>query len=146
MKSNKMNPENNAKKTTVLAFGSFDVLHFGHRYFLRRAKSLGDRLVVVVARGSSIKRIKKQAPKYNESERIEHVKKLNIADEVLLGYEGDPYKIVEDVKPDIIALGYDQTANTQGLQEKLLLRQISAKVVRLDAYKPEIYKSSKLKK
>ena len=96
------------KMKTVMAFGSFDLLHPGHIYFLKRAKELGDKLVVVIAKDSTIEEVKGKAPKYHEKDRVEHIRDLKIADKVVIGYEADKYEIIEEINPDIIALGYDQ--------------------------------------
>ena len=131
--------------TTVMAFGSFDILHPGHLYFLKQAKRLGDQLVVVVARDSTIKEVKKITPKYNERQRVEHVRDLRIADKVMLGYETDKYEIIEEINPDIIALGYDQDSFADKLKEEMAKRKMNPKIVRLGSYKEEHYKSSKLR-
>lgn len=130
---------------TVMAFGSFDVLHPGHLYFLKKAKKLGDRLIVVVALDRTIEKIKQQKSKYNEKDRIEHIRELRFVDKAVLGYEVDPYEIIEELNPDIIALGYDQNSFADGLMEELKKRGMNPKIVRLDSYKEEQYKSSKLK-
>ena len=130
----------------VLVFGSFDLLHEGHKHFFNEAKKLGDSLHVVVARDSSIKSLKGHESKFNEDERVEHIKKLEIVDEVRLGYEGDKWKVIEEIKPDIIALGYDQDSYTEGLEKGMLDRNLKVKIVRLGSYIPEKYKSSLIKK
>ena len=130
---------------TVLTFGSFDHLHPGHIYYLTEAKSFGDKLVVIVARDKTIEEVKHQKPKYNEKERLSHVKALGMVDEAYLGSEGDKYDIVEKIKPDIICLGYDQTAFTGELKGELEKRNLKAHIIRLRAFHPEKYKSSKLK-
>lgn len=131
--------------TTVMAFGSFDILHPGHIYFLKEAKKLGDNLVVVIARDSTIKEIKGFTPKYNERERVEHVRDLKIADKVVLGYETDKYEIIEEINPDVIALGYDQKTFADKLKEEMEKRKMNPKIVRIEAYKEHQYKSSKLR-
>jgi len=131
--------------TTVLCFGSFDVVHPGHMYYLREAKNFGDKLVVVVARDSTIAKIKCKEPKYKERERLEHVKGVQYVDKAILGKEGDPYEIIEEINPDIICLGYDQNSFSEGLAEKLFERGMNPKIYRLKPFKEHIYKSSKLK-
>ena len=111
------------KMTTVMCFGSFDVLHQGHLYFLKMAKSLGDKLIVVVARDSTIEEVKGKTPKYHERDRVEHVRDLKIADKVVLGYETDKYEIIEDINPDVIALGYDQDSFADKLNEEMEKRK-----------------------
>lgn len=130
---------------TVMVFGSFDILHPGHIYFLKEAKKLGNNLVVVIARDSTIKEVKGFIPKYNEKQRIEHIRDLRIADKVVLGYETDKYEIIEEINPDIIALGYDQETFANKLKEEMAKREMNPEIVRIGSYKEEHYKSSKLR-
>ena len=129
----------------VLVFGSFDLLHEGHKHFFNEAKKLGNTLYVVVAKDSSIKSFKGHESNFNEDERVEHIKKLEIVDDVRLGYEGDKWKIIEEIKPDIIALGYDQDSYTKGLEKGMRDKNLKVKIVRLGSYMPEKYKSSLMK-
>lgn len=129
-----------------MCFGTFDILHEGHKFYLAEAKKLGDYLVVVVARDGTVKEVKKRQPLHSENERVRNLQQLGIADKVVLGNSGDKLKIVEEEKPQIICLGYDQKAFTENAKEKLLRRGLNVEVVRLPAYKPEIYKSSMLRK
>lgn len=131
--------------TAVLCFGTFDILHPGHIYFLQKAKEQGDKLIVVVARDSTIKEVKKIIPKYTENQRVEHIRDLKIADKVVLGYESDKYEIIEEINPDVIALGYDQEAFADKLKEEMAKRKMSPKIVRIGPYKEYQYKSSKLR-
>ena len=128
----------------VMAFGTFDLLHKGHIHFLKRASSFGD-LVVVVARDKTVKDVKGSFPIESEVERFNNVKKLGFVSKAILGNLGDKYKVIDDEKPDIICLGYDQVAFTQNLEEKIKKLGLSAKIIRLEPYKPDIYKSSFLK-
>src|SRR3989344_6207804 len=131
---------------TVMASGSFDLINPGHLYYLGEAKKYGDKLVVVVARDSSILRFKGKRPKYSERERLERVRQLSIVDEAILGNEGNIFDIISEIKPDAICLGYDQKPTTmEELKEELKKRNIKAEVIRVGAYRPEIYKSSKMK-
>ena len=130
----------------VMCFGTFDVLHEGHRFYLTEARKLGDYLVVVVARDETVKEVKKQPPLHDEAVRVRSLQQLRIADKVILGNSGDKLKVVVDEQPDIICLGYDQTFFTEKIKEKLLQRGLNVQVMRLPAYKPEVYKSSIIKK
>lgn len=129
----------------VMCFGTFDILHDGHRFYLREAKKLGSYLVVVVARDGTVKEVKKRQPLHSENERVRNLQHLGIADKVILGNHRDKLKVVEDEKPGIICLGYDQTFFTENVKERLRQRGLNVEVVRLPAYKPEIYKSSLLR-
>lgn len=127
---------------TVLCCGTFDYLHPGHESFLRQALALGDKLVVVIARDENVKRIKGQYPDHDEETRKVNLEALSIADQVQLGYPGANFlKVVEEIAPDVIAMGYDQ-GKPPGLQAHFP----ACRIVVLDAHFPERYKSSILKR
>ncbi len=95
---------------TVLAFGTFDGLHPGHRVFLTRAALLGDRLIVGVARDQHVRTLKQKEPKRSEEERRAAVAELPCVTEAILSDEVlGSYEILKQVQPDLIAFGYDQT-------------------------------------
>jgi len=133
----------NMKK--VLAFGTFDILHKGHVYFLKKARDFGE-LTLVVARDKTVKQLKKRMPINNEKKRMKNVKKLNIANIVILGYIRNKYKVIQKIKPDIICLGYDQKHFVSGLRKELKRLKLKTKIIRLRPYKPKAYKSSILRK
>lgn len=129
----------------VLVFGTFDVLHPGHRDFFRQARALGDELFVVVARDVTVQKLKGFTPQQSEQERIRQIQQCAEVTNAHLGREGDKYEIIEEIRPDIIALGYDQRHYADALPEELSKRGLSVKIVRLNAYHPEQYKSSLLR-
>jgi len=114
----------------VVATGVFDLIHLGHVHFLEKAKDLGDELVVIVARDSTAKKMKHQ-PITPEGMRVELVQALKPVDRAVLGYEDDIFRIITEVRPDIIALGYDQTFKEDDLRKELKKRNLQIKVVRL---------------
>lgn len=118
----------------VMATGTFDLLHMGHVYYLKEAKKLGSKLVVVVATDSTVRKLKHE-PINPEGIRLNLIKELRIVDEAYLGHEDDIYKIVQEIKPDIIALGYDQIHDKDKIKSELKKREIYVKVVRLSEYK-----------
>ncbi|MBL7055485.1 adenylyltransferase/cytidyltransferase family protein [Candidatus Woesearchaeota archaeon] len=129
-----------------MAFGSFDILHEGHKHYLQEAKSYGDYLIVVVARDSNILKFKHQPPKNNENFRLEKIKELDFVDEAILGNEKDIFKVLTEHNPNVICLGYDQsTSSEENLITELEKRNVKAEIVRAKSYIPEKYKSSKLK-
>lgn len=97
---------------TVLASGVFDLLHYGHIRFLEEAKHLvgkNSKLVVIVARDKTVIRMKGRRPVIPEDQRRALVEALEVVDEALLGYEDmDLDSVIERIKPDVIAVGYDQ--------------------------------------
>ncbi len=115
--------------TRVLATGTFDLLHPGHVYFLTQAKALGDELIVIVARDSNI--IHKPKPIIPEEQRLEMVNSLRMVDRALLGSEKDIFEPLKQIKPDIIALGYDQRFDSGHLEEELGKRGLPAQVTRI---------------
>ncbi len=127
------------KEIKVVAFGSFDPLHKGHIYYLKQAKKLGDKLFVIVSSDEKIKFLKSRHSWQNQEVRARQVKKLGIADKVLIGESTREYTLLDKIKPDVIALGYDQK-----IPESLKKEVKKYKIVTLKPYKPEIYKSSKL--
>ena len=129
----------------AMAFGSFDILHEGHKHYLIEAKSYGH-LIVIVARDENILRFKNQKPKHDENFRLEKIKELNFVDEAVLGHKEDILQVLEEFKPDIICLGYDQsTIGEEKLKQELEKRNLKAEIIRCKPFKPEVFKSSKLK-
>jgi len=129
----------------VMVFGSFDRLHPGHMFFLLEAKKLGDKLIVVLAREETIRKLKGKKPKYSEKERKAHLEITGIPDKVIFGSLGDKYKSIDKEKPDLICLGYDQNSFSSNLRAELKKKDLSPHIKRLKPYKEHIFKSSKLK-
>lgn len=133
---------------TVTIFGVFDGIHEGHLAFIKEAKALGDKLMAIVARDSEVERIKGKKPVSNEVLRINALLKVDDIDQVFLGdAEQGTYKIVQEVKPHVIFLGYDQQALFDNLTEAIkngILPEIE--LIYGQAHKPEVFKSSILNK
>lgn len=131
---------------TVLVFGAFDPLHEGHRSFFRQAKRLGDCLLVVVARDSSIKVNKGRDSFEKEKVRLKKVTAVGCVDEVQLGNEwptDDPYQLLGELEFDVLALGYDQKPDEATARQELDKRgREKVRVVRLKPYYPDKHKSS----
>ena len=116
-----------------MATGTFDILHMGHIYFLKEAKKLGDELIVVVACDKTVRRLKHE-PVTSEDMRLNLIKELRVVDDAVIGKEDDMFEVVEQIQPDVIALGYDQIHDEKSLQKKLDDRNLSAQIVRLPKY------------
>lgn len=114
-----------------MASGVFDLIHLGHVHYLEEAKKLGDELVVVVARDSTVRK-EKHEPITPEEFRRDLVESLKPVDRAILGGEGDMFKVVEELRPDIIALGYDQYHDAERIEAELKKRGLDIEVVRLD--------------
>ncbi|WP_425489650.1 adenylyltransferase/cytidyltransferase family protein [Nitrosopumilus oxyclinae] len=129
----------------VLAGGVFDIIHPGHIHTLNAAKDLGDVLVVVVATDNTAVKMKKRKPLHVQEQRQELVNSLSMVDLCLIGQENDIFKTVNHVKPQIIALGYDQVHQEKFITEGCKKIQLDAKVARLQSPIPES-SSSKIQK
>jgi glycerol-3-phosphate cytidylyltransferase/FAD synthetase len=129
----------------VLAGGVFDIIHPGHIHTLNAAKELGDVLVVVVATDNTAVKMKKRRPLHVQEQRQELVNSLSIVDLCLIGQEDDIFKTVNHVKPQIIALGYDQVHQEKFITEGCKKIELDAKVARLQSPIPES-SSSKIQK
>ncbi len=129
----------------VLAGGVFDIIHPGHIYTLNAAKALGDVLVVVVATDSTSEKMKKRRPLHTQKQRQELVNSLSMVDLCLIGQEDDIFKTVDRVRPQIIALGYDQVHQEKFITDGCKRIELDAKVARLQSPIPES-SSSKIEK
>jgi len=128
-----------------MVFGTFDILHKGHEDFFRQARKLGEYLIVIVARDKNVLKIKGKLPRNGEIVRQRKIVESKLADEVAIGSIEDRYKIIQEFKPNVICLGYDQKVSERELREKLIEFGLAkTKIIRLDSFFPEIYKSSKL--
>lgn len=129
----------------VLVGGVFDLIHPGHIHTLKAAKAQGDVLIVVIARISTAAMIKKDRTIYHDEKlRAELVSSLRLVDLAVLGREGTLYETVEHIKPDVIALGYDQAHSEKDIAENCQKRNLNVRVVRLNTPVPTT-KSSEIK-
>lgn len=120
--------------TTVIAQGTFDVLHPGHVHYLEEAASMGDELIVIVARKSNVDH--KDAPICSAPQRRDVVDALDAVDEAILGHETDIFKPIEQLDPDVIALGHDQHHDAAAIEAELADRGIDCAVERASAREP----------
>jgi len=94
----------------VLCFGTFDILHKGHREFLIDAKEKGDFLIVIVIHDDAVYENKKSFPKNNQKIRALNLKKLGMADKIIgtSNNKDNNIKLIKKLNPNTIVLGYDQ--------------------------------------
>jgi len=139
-----------SKRRVVLASGVFDLLHLGHVKFLEEAKKAGGKnaqLLVIIARDSTVQKTKGRKPVMPESQRLALVESLRVVDEAVLGLEDfDVGDVIERVKPDVIALGYDQVGMERLVREYVNKHGLDVKVVRLGKFEnDELSSSSKIR-
>jgi cytidyltransferase-like protein len=138
-------PKGRSKLRVILVGGVYDVLHLGHLAALAEAKTHGDLLVVVVATDTTVETLKGRRPVFPEEDRHALVESLKPVDAAILGYEdvGMGYEqVIDDVKPDIIALGYDQDSVARTVTELVRRKGLKVRIVRLTKFDREKYLSS----
>ncbi len=97
-----------AGKKIVFTNGCFDLLHVGHVRLLRKAKRLGDILIVGLNNDSSARKIKGvERPVIPQDERAEVVSALEMVDYVTLFEETDPQRLISLLLPDVLVKGSD---------------------------------------
>jgi rfaE bifunctional protein nucleotidyltransferase chain/domain len=100
-----------AGKIVVFTNGCFDLLHRGHVHLLRRAKALGDLLIVGLNSDRSVAALKGPArPILPETDRIELIAAMEMVDYVVLFDEPDPFRVIEAILPDVLVKGGDWSA------------------------------------
>ena len=138
------------KKTLVLASGVFDLLHLGHVRFLEEAKKTGGKdakLIVIIARDSTVEKTKGRKPIMSEDQRRALVESLKVVDEAVLGYESlDIGEVIEKIKPDVIALGYDQAEMETEVKNYVDAHKLPVRIVRIGKFgENALDSSSKIK-
>ncbi len=117
----------------VLAAGTFNLLHRGHVPFLDAATRLGDDLVVVVATDRMVSGTKGYLT-LPARERATLVGSLRCVDKARIGNEGDILRVLEEERPDIIALGYDQQLDPARIKKRCAAIGLRCRVVRLPRF------------
>ncbi len=139
------------KGKLVLASGTFDLLHLGHVRYLEEAKKAGGKnakLLVIVARDKTVEKRKGQRPIMPEEHRRALVESLKVVDQAILGYEEfDIGSVIAELKPDIIAVGYDQTGIEEQVRKAIEQKHLPVQVVRVSKFgKFELDSSFKIKR
>lgn len=136
------------KKREILVFGNFDLLHPGHKYFLRMARKYGDKLIVVVTRDQVAKKARGYKLAQTEKTRLKAVQNLPSVDKAMLGDKKiqHNFSIIKKIKPKVLALGHDQKWNLTELKKIFKNLKLDIKVVRIKAYKRKLYRSSLFRK
>ncbi|MDO8436143.1 MAG: adenylyltransferase/cytidyltransferase family protein [bacterium] len=126
----------------VMVFGTFDGLHLGHIKFFEQAKKRGDYLIVAIARDKTVEMVKNHPAHFNEKERLKIVRSCKLVDKAVLGNKTDPYRVIKEVSPDVICLGYDQKYFTDNLPNELKKVRLKTKVYTMKPYQPKKYHSA----
>ncbi|WP_169947944.1 PfkB family carbohydrate kinase [Microbispora sp. H11081] len=108
--------------------GCFDLLHAGHVSLLRRARALGDALVVCVNSDDSIRRLKGPGrPLVSELDRVEVLRALGCVDAVTVFDEDTPSRVIERLCPDVWVKGGDY--DERSMPEAEAVRRSGGEVV-----------------
>jgi len=139
------------KRKIVLASGTFDLLHLEHVKYLEAAKKAGGenaKLIVIVTRDSTAEKRKGKKPIIPEDQRRALVEALKVVDEALLGYEeADIGGVIEKIKPDIVALGYDETEVERKVKKAVAEKGLNVQIVKIGKFgRAELNSSSKIKR
>jgi FAD synthetase len=144
--------EETKKGKIVLASGVFDLLHLGHVRFLEAAKKAGGKdakLIVIVARDSTVEKKKGKKPVMPEYQRCALVASLKVVDEAMLGFEDFSMgRVLEKIKPDIVAVGHDSHVSglEQAVKDAVTKKGWKMKVVKVGKFSSdELDSSSKIK-
>jgi len=142
--------EGKKKRKIVLASGTFDLLHLGHVKYLEEAKKAGGRdaeLIVIVARDGTVEKRRGTKPIVPENQRRALVGSLRVVDDAILGYEDFGIeKVIQKIKPDVIALGYDRGDLGQTVKNYIKEKGLKIKVVKIGKFEEEeLDSSSKIK-
>jgi FAD synthetase len=121
--------------TRVVAQGTFDILHPGHVHYLREARSMGDRLDVIVSRATNVTH--KESPVIPGPQRVAMLDALDPVDDARLGHPKDIFVPIEEMEPDVIVLGHDQHHDEAGIEAALESRGIDCAVERASERPPE---------
>lgn len=92
----------------VFTNGCFDLLHYGHIYYLSKARDLGDKLIVGMNSAPSVRRLKgEHRPINDELTRQYLLAALQMIDVVVIFEEDTPYNLIKMIEPDILSKGGD---------------------------------------
>jgi FAD synthetase len=105
-----------------------------------RSRELGDELHVIVARDINVRH--KPKPIIPESQRLKMVSALKIVDYARLGDLTDMFRPIEEIKPSVITLGFNQHFDEQKLMATLRERGLDCEIVRIDRYDEDEFCSS----
>jgi FAD synthetase len=100
--------DNMTNKIVVLVGGCFDLLHFGHISFLKKAKTYGNYLLVLLESDENVRRVKgDMRPIHTQKQRKEMLEALRFVDEVVelppMKTDEDYFQLIKKIRPDVIA-------------------------------------------
>ena len=136
---------------TVLAAGVFDLLHYGHIRYLEESKKAGGpdaKLIVIVARDETVRKLKGHDPILPEDQRRAVIEALKVVDEALLGYEEmDLVRVIQQIQPDIVVMGHDQQSIKSQVEKVNQVLNANIEVYQMKQFgEDDLNSSSKIKR
>ncbi|WPP50452.1 D-glycero-beta-D-manno-heptose 1-phosphate adenylyltransferase [Catalinimonas niigatensis] len=123
----KLDKDRAAGKKIVFTNGCFDILHRGHATYLRKARSLGDLLIIGLNSDASVKRLKGESRPINkEDDRAYILESLECVNYVVKFGEDTPHELLSQIKPDILVKGGDYKL------EDVVGREFAREVILID--------------
>jgi FAD synthetase len=138
-----LTPMGRRRLKVVMMGGAFEIIHPGHVHALSEARRLGNTLVVVVATDGSVEKNKGRPPVTDQALRVGLVSSMRQVDLALPGNKGSIYEILSRIRPDVVALGYDQRHNADEIAQEAARRGIVIRTARLGSEVPDL-KTSKI--
>jgi len=139
----RLTEEGRARLKVIMIGGAFEIIHPGHVHTMAEARKHGNTLVAVVATDKAVLKNKGREPVTPQEWRVKLVGAVKSVDVALAGGQGSIYDTLERVRPDVVALGYDQKHNPAEIEDEARRRGITVSVVRLDSPMPGV-KTSKI--
>ncbi len=128
---------------SVLIFGTFDVIHPGHKFYSQQSGLYGDELIAIIARDEFVKKTKRRSTIHCESDRMDHIIESGLVDKA---YLSDPvtgsYKVVSKLKPDVICFGHDQTKLLESFKAWVSKEKLNIEIVIIEPFKRDQYSST----
>ena len=126
-----------------MVFGVFDGVHEGHRAFLEEAKHYGDRLIAVVTQDKVVESLKGRPAKSDIDSRADELRTEDHVDSVVVGdAELGSWDVIKTHKPNVIALGYDQTELKKALESYLEYCNWPIEIKVMRPHKPDVHHAS----
>ncbi|PID84496.1 hypothetical protein CSB09_00540 [Candidatus Gracilibacteria bacterium] len=126
----------------IMTFGTFDLFHPGHVYYLTEAQKLGKNMTIVVARDHRVIQKKGKKPFYDEVRRQKNVSEVFRDARVILGNENDILEPIREYMPDMLVFGYDQMVPLDAIKKEFP----NIAITRIDGFQTQKWKTSLLRK
>ena len=141
--SAELTPEGRRRLKVVMLGGAFEIIHPGHLGAISEAKRIGNTLVLVVATDESVEKNKGRPPVTDQASRVALVSSLRQVDVALPGNKGSIYDILLKIRPDVVALGYDQRIGADEVVREAARRGVKITTARLGSAIP-LVKTTKI--